>query len=197
VLLLVLAIVWGVLLVSWLRSRSGGVLSDSVGAFRRHLTVLERATPTRVAPANSLYTRARGSHAIPAYRSAAMPQRLGSPAPARPGRYPDPSALRRRQAQRRRRDVLLALMVGASGSFLLALIPGMSVMWTVQILFDVLLIGYIAMLVHMRNLGVERQMKVSYLPQTRRPLPAGRPVPRSAYDFGGQGYDLDFRRAAN
>ena len=80
-LLVVLGIVWGVLLVSWLRSRSGSVLSHSVVTFRRHLNVLERATPTRVAPANRLYTRGGSAYAIPAYRSAATRQVVTLPLP--------------------------------------------------------------------------------------------------------------------
>lgn len=52
--LLVLAIIWGVLLVSWLRSRAEETFSDSVGTFRRHLTILERAAPSKVPAANRL-----------------------------------------------------------------------------------------------------------------------------------------------
>ncbi len=67
--LLVLAIVWGVLLVSWLRSRRQDTAYDSVGTFRRHLTVLERAAPPTVVPANRLRTGgAPVGHVIPAYR---------------------------------------------------------------------------------------------------------------------------------
>jgi hypothetical protein len=105
--------------------------------------------------------------------------------------------MRRHQAQRRRRDVLLALVVGAAGSLLLALIPGLSVMWTVQVVFDLMLLAYVALLVRMRNLALERDAKLMYIrPSEPRPIArsAGR---RVAYDFGGPEYDLDFRRAAN
>jgi hypothetical protein len=105
--------------------------------------------------------------------------------------------MRRHQAQRRRRDVLLALVVGAAGSLLLALIPGLSVMWTVQIVFDLMLLGYVALLVRMRNLAFEREAKLTYIrPIEPRPIARGSRR-RVAYDFGGPGYDLDFRRAAN
>ena len=70
--LLVLAIIWGVLLVSWLRSRTEGTFSDSVGTFRRHLNVLERTTPSIVAPANRLRSGpVAGRTGIPPYRSTA------------------------------------------------------------------------------------------------------------------------------
>ncbi|HEX4865029.1 MAG TPA: hypothetical protein VFV02_13230, partial [Acidimicrobiales bacterium] len=68
VVLLVLAIIWGVLLVSWLRSRTEGTFSDSVGTFRRHLSVLERAAPSTVAPANRLRSGpVAGRTSIPPY----------------------------------------------------------------------------------------------------------------------------------
>jgi hypothetical protein len=86
---------------------------------------------------------------------------------------------------------LFALLAGAIGSFLLVLIPGVSVMWPVQILFDVLLIGYIALLIRMRNLAAEKELKLTFLP----PQQATRPRP--SYDFGGGYGDLEFRRAAN
>ena len=188
--LLVLAIVWGILLVSWLRSRAEGSFADSVGTFRRHLTVLEKAAPYKVAPANRL----RGPAPIPAYRP---PNPLGkSVAAARVGavrRTPTATALRRHQTQKRRRDVFFALLAGVVGSFLLAMIPALSVMWPVQVLFDVLFMAYVALLIHLRNLAAERDLKVRFMPAPKRA-----PQPRPAYDFGAAGYgDLGLRRAAN
>jgi hypothetical protein len=204
VVLLVLAIVWGVLLVSWLRSRSERTFSDSVGTFRRHLTVLERATPATVAPANRLRSSQRWAPSgakVPLYRSAVpsarghRPATLARTASGRPvgasPRTPNAARLRHRQAQRRRRDVLFALLAGAVGSLLLALIPGVSVMWPVQILFDLLLVGYIALLIRMRNLAAERELKLTFLPPQRVARP------RPSYDFGGGYGDVEFRRAAN
>ena len=209
--LLVLALIWGALLVSWLKSRSESTFSDSVGTFRRHLTVLERATPTTVRPANRLRD---GYSGAAQYRSSARGQlQAGRPTPARhpaPGRSAgaaarptgarsgrpiagNAAALRRRQAQKRRRDVFFALLAGAAGSFLLALIPGLSIMWAVQVICDVLLAGYVAMLVRIRNLAAERELKLRFIPNAR-------PAARSSrsYDFGAAGYgELELRRAAN
>jgi hypothetical protein len=99
--------------------------------------------------------------------------------------------LRRRQAQKRRRDVFFALVAGVVGSFVLALIPGLSVMWSVQVLFDLALLGYIALLIRMRNLAAERELKLTFMPNHPRARAA-----QPAYDIGGYG-DIDLRRAAN
>ena len=112
---------------------------------------------------------------------------------ADPRRSASAYSLRRRRAQKRRRDVFFALLAGTIGSFLLAMIPGVSVMWSVQVLFDLLLVGYAALLVRMRNIAAEREMKLTLMPQRRA---VNRPRP--SYEFGGSGYgDLDLRRAAN
>ena len=196
--LLILAVVWGVLLVSWLRSRTQGTSYDSVGRFRRHLTVLERAAPATVAPANRLRAGPVAGRGVPAYRSPALPRRgnssrltvLGPGAGLRP---PSPAALRRRQVQRRRRDVFFALLAGVVGSFLLAVLPGFSVMWPVHVVFDLLFVVYVALLIRLRNLAAERELKLTFMPQ--QPGPAR---PRPAYDLGTAGYgDLGLRRAAN
>ena len=193
--LLVLAVVWGVLLISWFRSRTQGGFSDSVGTFRRHLSVLERAAPARVAPANRLHAGVIAGRSVPAYRSAALPAsgrgpaypsgppRLGS----RPGaalRPPTATTRRRRQLQKRRRDVFFALLAGVLASLVLAFIPGLSVMWSVQIIFDLALLGYVALLIRMRNLAAERELKLRFMPSHPN---ARVPEAQPAYDMGGYG----------
>jgi hypothetical protein len=196
VVLLVLAVIWGVLLVSWLRSRRQDTAYDSVGTFRRHLTVLERAAPYTVAPANRLRTGGVPGHVIPAYR----PPGLGRGAqPGRPAvgaagglRPPSPAALRRRQAQRRRRDVFFVLLAGVVGSFVLAILPGLSIMWSVQVMFDIVFAAYLALLVRARNLAAEREVKLTFMPSPAQP------ARRAGYDLGTAGYgDLSLRRVAN
>jgi hypothetical protein len=190
VVLLVLAVVWAVLLVSWLRSRTDSSFSDSVSSFRSHLIVLERATPLRVMPANRLRSGPVGGRQplrpVPSVRS-------GSPPMARAGlRPPSAAALRRRQAQKRRRDVFFALLTGVIGTFVVALIPGLQVMWPVQVAFDALFLGYLALLVRMRNLATERAAKLAFMPPPRS---ASRPRP--AYDLSRDYGELSLRRAAN
>jgi hypothetical protein len=204
VVLLVLAIIWGVLLVSWFRSRSGGTLSDSVGTFRRHLNVLERATPTTVVPANRLRSAPVVARGIPAYRPPGRVtpgSRLGTsggrPMPSARGiglRPPAAAAIRRRQAQKRRRDIFFALLAGVLASLGLCAVPslGLSVMWPVQLLCDLLFGAYILLLVRMRSLAAEREMKVRYMAYQRT---AARPQP--SYDFGAGYGELSLTRTAH
>lgn len=182
VVLLVLAGIWvAVIAVPLVRAKTEGKLGDSIGSFRRHLSVLERAAPMTVAPAN----RMRLPHAagtIGPYR----------PPVATPGRVPQGRG-RRQQAQKRRRDVLMGLVVAMVGSALLAMIPGLSVMWTVNVVVDVLFVGYVALLVRMRNVAAEREMKLTF-------LPASRPIPIRGYGDGqpaAAGLAELARRAAN
>jgi hypothetical protein len=81
---------------------------------------------------------------------------------------------RRHETLRRRRDVLLALVTGALGSLLLGAIPGLHSMLIVQAIFDVLVLAYLARLIRLHRLALERHRKVAYLP---RPSVAG--VPRA------------------
>jgi hypothetical protein len=209
VVLLVLAVIWGALLISWLRSRSVSTFSDSVGTFRRHLNVLERTTPTTVRPAN----RMRDTYAAPAFRAGpirgqrieaiglATPRISAVPVARRVPTSSSATAFRRRQAQKRRRDVFFALLAGAIGSFLIAVI-GVTVLWPVQVLFDVMLVAYCALLVRIRNLAAERELKLRFMPVVPvMPVTPGerRPVrrPRPAYDLAAGYGDLELRRAAN
>ncbi|HET7522853.1 MAG TPA: hypothetical protein VFJ79_01780 [Acidimicrobiales bacterium] len=200
VVLLVLAIIWGVLLVSWLRSRTEGTFADSVGTFRRHLTVLERTTPSVVAPANRLRSGpVAGRSSIPPYRASSRIPGQGL-APHRPaGPVARPMAARpqapaaRRRSQKRRRDVFFALIAGVIGSLLLSVVSGVSAMWTVQVVFDLCFTAYVALLIRMRNLAAERELKLTFMPHSTRPS-----RPRPAYEMGASGYgELDLQRAAN
>ncbi|MDQ6782233.1 MAG: hypothetical protein M3063_02055 [Actinomycetota bacterium] len=115
------------------------------------------------------------------------------------------AARRRAERQKRRRDVFFALMAGVVGSLILGVIPGLHVMLYIQVLFDLLTAGYVALLVRRRNLAAERELKLSYLPATRRVDPAAvAPVPHAARGSYGNDYDYEFdygdlavRRAAN
>ncbi len=208
--LLVLAIVWAAVLASWLRSRAARTFGDSVGTFRRHLSILERAAPVTVSPAHSLRDPVR----VPVPPDALNP-RLRPPAPAgpaglsslappaagalvaatgsrtavgsslggrsarRPGpvagpagvRRP-PSSARRRRVQRRRRRVLTLLAVACLGSLLLGLVPGMHRALYLNVVVDILLAAYLALLVHLRSAAAERDSKLAFLPPIR-PVPAG------------------------
>jgi Ca2+/Na+ antiporter len=68
------------------------------------------------------------------------------------------------RSQRRRRDVLLILGVGVLSTLLLAIVAGNSLFWLVQVATDVLLVGYLVLLVRMKRSESQRRAKVHYLP---------------------------------
>jgi len=219
VVLLLLAL-WGTLLVSWLRSRTGGSFGDSVGTFRRHLTVLERAAPSTVRPANRMRVSATGT-GIPPYRSfgavggsarrLSQPGRPGVAAPvgwsASPRSRPIASstALRRRQTLKRRRDVFSSLLAAMLVSLVLFIALGIRAVLYVQVSLDVLFVAYVVLLIHLRNLAAERELKVTFMSQARPSRaasadrrPAYAPRRDDGYDTGAAGYgQLALRRAVN
>jgi hypothetical protein len=103
-----------------------------------------------------------------------------------------PAAIRRRQAQKRRRDVFFGLLTGVVATLVIALMPGLQLMWAVQVPFDILFVGYLALLVRMRSLATERALKLTFIPPPRRSRQAG-----PAYDLGGDYGELHLGRAAN
>jgi hypothetical protein len=79
----------------------------------------------------------------------------------------------RAEARKRRRDVLFTLLGAASITFAMALFKGGPV-WGLQILCDLLVVGYVFLLVQTQQREAERETKVRYLPgrTTRAPEPA-------------------------
>jgi hypothetical protein len=152
VVLLILASVWAVFLVPQvLRARAEKTPADSIGAFRNQLSVLERATPvTRTRPVRSI-------DRIPSYAATAYGRPTSS----------------RELARRRRRDVLVGLLGAMGVTLLLGLVVPVFLM--VHLLLDVLFVAYCALLVRVRNVAVEREMKVRYLPG-RTLLPGDSPI---------------------
>jgi hypothetical protein len=75
-------------------------------------------------------------------------------------------------AQKRRRDILFGLLAAMAGSLLLGFLPPLRVMWGLHVVLDVLFVGYVALLVHLRNVALEQEMKVSFLPPSNPPEPA-------------------------
>lgn len=152
--LLILALVWAVFLVPQVvRARTERGPADSIGAFQRQLSVLERATP--------------GSGVGSSLSS--LPVRSAVPGPALPLSFHLPS---RSEVRKRRRDILLGLLAAMGGSLVLGLIPGLRVMLGLNLVLDVLFVGYVALLIRARNLAAEREMKVRYLGRSSRPDPA-------------------------
>ena len=141
--LVVLALVWAVVLVSQhVRNRAETRPGDSVGAFQRQLSILERTSPAQV-EARAALESARQAH---------------------------PSARRKAVAARKRRkDVLCGLLVAVVTSLALGFVPGLGVLHGLHLVFDVLFGAYVALLVRHRQLEEERRAKVRYLPATSLP----------------------------
>jgi hypothetical protein len=151
--LFILAVIWAaVLLPPYLQNRSESRPADSISSFQRQLSVLERRAGTSTAgPA-------------PSRSAAAAPARTSLIAPAR---------MSRAAARKRRRDVLFTLLASAVLTFPLAVIMGGPV-WGLQLLCDLMLVGFVVLLVQSQQRMADRETKVSYLPgrQARAPEPA-------------------------
>jgi membrane protein implicated in regulation of membrane protease activity len=148
--LFILAVIWAaVLLPPYLQNRSESRPADSISSFQRQLSVLER----------------RAVVVNPSLRRSASGRSFG----------PDVSAamrLSRSEAKKRRRDVLFTLAGAAGVTFLMALLLGGPV-WGLQLICDLLLAAYVAMLVQTQQRTMERDTKVRYLPRrSARPEPA-------------------------
>lgn len=170
--LLILAVIWAAVLIPpALRSRAEGRPADSITAFHRQLAVLRRAGPRLGHGADSaMSSRSGGFRSVssplaPSSAVAALARANG----ARTRTRPMPVATRRVSgARRRRRDIFLSLLVAAGSTLVLGAIPGLRMLWLVHVAADVLLVGYVALLVRQRNLATERALKVRLLPTARR-----------------------------
>jgi hypothetical protein len=84
-----------------------------------------------------------------------------------------PAELRRRaQGYRRRRRVLATLLLVAVVTAPPAAFLGGTAWWAAQIVADVLLVSYVALLVQRQRRAIEREEKVHYLAPIRAPRPA-------------------------
>lgn len=184
VVLLLLAVVWAAVLGPGLiRRRAEARSANSIGAFHRQLRVLRRSGPVTVAPVHHLRPAQTGvggmsTHAVPGSRPGLILIRpdtlapvLMAPESAAPaavsaptGRRPDPYF--RPEACRRRRDVLLALAGGFFLTLFLGLVPTLQPLLYLSLVLLAGLAAYVVMLVRLRNLAVEREAKLHWLPET-------------------------------
>lgn len=171
--LLLLAVLWAAVLTpAFLRNRAESRSADSIGDFRRQLGVLQRTGPNLVRPANRLRLgEARPANAVP-LRSTASPYGERESVAGYGYGHPQRPATSRTRSQRRRRDVLLMLL----GGFGVTLLGGvvMHTLWALTAVIAVASLAYMAMLVRMRQVTAEREMKLAYLP---RPAPMPSPEP--------------------
>jgi hypothetical protein len=69
----------------------------------------------------------------------------------------------RRLARRRRRDTLAILTLVFVGTGLIGFAPGAGLAWMVTALCGTALVGYVALLVHLRRMAEERERKLHFL----------------------------------
>ena len=149
--LAVLAIVWVVVIGSYLKEKTSVRTGDSVTAFKDQLSTLQR---TQVGP---------DGRPLPASRS------LNSAAASR-------------EARRRRRDVLFTLVGLALFTFLVAVFERSTGFILLNILFDLVAAGYVALLVNQQRVFREQRTKVRHL----RPVATQAPAYRATAAAGGR-----------
>ncbi|HEX7167836.1 MAG TPA: hypothetical protein VF230_12715 [Acidimicrobiales bacterium] len=161
--LIVLAAIWAALLLPpILRARAENRPSGSISEFRRQLHTLARTSP-----AGPLQLRATPTGPVPINARRAPAAR--------------PSGLSRsRRSVKRRRDVFVGLLVAMVASAVLGFLPPLRALWAVHVVVDVLFAAYVAVLVYLRNLAAERDMKVRFLPTA-----ASAPEPALLYRRSG------------
>lgn len=138
--LFVLAVVWAIYLVSWMKNRSSARRVNSINSFSTHLSILGRAAPE--APAVPVAPRS---------------------APLAGGQYFAPVRPQLSPQQKRRRDVLVGAAGATGATFLLAMLAG-GIMWLLFLLCLGALVGYVALLVDAQKRKLERRTKVRPLP---------------------------------
>lgn len=137
--LFVLAVVWAVYLVSWVRSRTSHRRVNSISSFSNHLSTLERTTPA--APGLPVATRS---------------------APLQGGHYFAPSRPKLSPQKKRRRDILFGTAGATALTFLLAVMMG-GAAWMLFLLCAAAFGGYVMLLANMQKQKLERQAKVRQL----------------------------------
>lgn len=158
--LLILAALWAALLVPpYIRNRSENRPADSIGDFRHQLRVLQRTAPTSVKPANRLWGPATS---VPPYSPYAT-TRAAVTRGLSPARV-SPEVMRRRATQRRRRDIFLSLLALTSLSGVCGFVPGLSAVWYLTAVMGLALVAYTALLLRIRTIAAEREMKLRFLP---------------------------------
>jgi hypothetical protein len=160
VVLFILAVVWAVYIVSWARSRTEHRSVNSISSFSKHLSVLERTTPGRPsAPTRIAGSPAPSRSAVSLARPAFAPTAYGPV-----GSHRQSAALTRRQAKERRKNILFSLAGLALVTLAAAVLIGGAMVY-LHLLADLLLGGYVVLLVQTQRLAMERHHKVHYLQQ--------------------------------
>ena len=175
--LLVLVGLWAAVLIPpAVRARAEGRPGDSIHNFKRQLSVLRRTGPHagRAAGGDHWY-RSSQPTLTPVHgplRGARTAPMAAYRAPVRAMRPASASSAARSRTIRRRRDILTALLVAVVSTLALGLLFSIGIMLIAHVVADILLVAYVALLIHQRNVAAERDLKVRFLPQPHRIDPA-------------------------
>lgn len=165
--LLVLAMLWGIVLIPpALRARSEARRGRSVDTFRRRLALLAPVPEAPLAARPALATRpvvaARPAVALVA-RPVLAATPAGGPAPFRPARA---------AILRRRRRVIGGLSIAMAVTLAAGTLPALRWLWAVHLALDLGFAAYVSGLRRLRRLALERAAKVRYLPTPAAPVVA-------------------------
>lgn len=145
--ILILAALWAIFFLwPFLQRRFSGRSRDSIGDFSKRVGKL-------------------GNVGIP-HRRKPLPV-LATPRPvafkAAGGPRPTTGLPMSPVAQKRRRDALAGFALLALASLLLAVVVGGTILWAIQLITDVMLVGFVVTLVLLARRAHERRAKVHYL----------------------------------
>ena len=146
--ILILAALWAIFFLwPFLQRRFSGRNRDSIGDFSKRVGKL-------------------GNVGIP-HRRKPLPV-LATPRPvafkAAGGPRPTTGLPMSPVAQKRRRDALAGFALLALASLLLAVVFGGTIVWTIQVITDLMLVGFVVTLVLLARRAHERKAQVHYLP---------------------------------
>lgn len=147
--LLLIGVMWAVVLLPpLLRSRSDGRPSTSIVGFQRQLSSLQRTRPAPSAGYSLHRSGAPGSTRSVA--TAHRPPARHAPLAHRPVYR---ATSRRELARRRRQNVFVVLSLAAAMTLVCYLATGSSKLFALHIVADLVLAGYVYLLVQIRRMG--------------------------------------------
>jgi len=157
--LLLIGVMWAVVLLPpLLRSRSDGRPSTSIVGFQRQLSSLQRARPASAHARYKLNRPPSGGR-----RPVATVSRSASRTRPTPAYRPAYRALNRRElARRRRRHVFILLGLAALATLGGYLATGNSKLFALNMVADLVLGGYVYLLVQIRRLGELRSARADW-----------------------------------
>jgi hypothetical protein len=146
--ILILAVLWAAFFLwPWVARRFSGHNRDSIGDFSKRVGTLGHVGIPRRRRQLPVLANPRPV----AFKAAGVPR-------------PTPGLPMSPVAQKRRRDALAGFAVLALASLLLAIVLGGTIVWTIQLLTDLMLVAFVVTLVLLARRAHERKAQVHFLP---------------------------------